>query len=356
MGAAVTASVLPSRLLAQNTRPVLAGTYAQEGGAGLIALEPSAGGWTAARRLATIRNASFGIRNDATGIRYLVGEQAEGKLGIYGRDLRQVATRPTLGADPCHVALSADGRRLAVANYSSGSVALWQLDAKTGLPLGEAQRIVHEGSGPNKERQAGAHAHWVGFAAADSLLHSVDLGADAVFAHRIDPGLGRVTETVIAYGAQPGSGPRHLARHPRLPIAFLVAELANTVTILQAHADGTFRARGVVSTLPNGFAGESAAAHIAINRAGTRLYVSNRGHNSIGVFAIGGDGALTLLQHIDCGGNWPRMFLMLEERGEMLVANQRSGDVACLRIGSDGRLRAASSPNVRVPGVAYLTR
>jgi 6-phosphogluconolactonase len=356
MGAGVAIGALPSRLLAQDARLILAGTYAQEGGAGLVALEASPKGWTAGRTMAAIRNASFGVRNADTGMRYLVDEQAEGALGFYGRDFRQIGTQATLGADPCHVALSADGRRLAVANYSSGSLALWQLDGKTGLPLGEAQRIVHEGSGPNRERQAGAHAHWVGFAAADTLLHSVDLGADAVFAHRIDPSSGRVTETVIAYRAQPGSGPRHLARHPRLPIAFLVAELANTVTILQSHADGTFRARGVVSTLPKAFAGESAAAHIAINRAGTRLYVSNRGHNSIGVFAIGAGGGLTLLQHVNCGGNWPRMFLLLEERGEMLVANQRSGDVACLRIGSDGRLRAASTPNVRVPGMAYLTR
>ncbi|MCC2977344.1 lactonase family protein [Sphingomonas sp. PL-96] len=355
MGAAVSTGILPSRLLAQAARPILAGTYAQEGGTGLVRLEASTRGWTAARAPASIRNASFGVRSDATGLRYLVDEQAQGALGIYSRDLKQVETRPTLGADPCHVALSADGRRLAVANYSSGSIALWQLDAKTGLPLGEAQRVVHQGSGPDRARQAGAHAHWVGFAARDSVLHSVDLGADAIFAHRLAPGSGEVAETTIAYRAQAGSGPRHLARHPRLPIAFLVAELANTVTILRTQADGTFQARGIVSTLPKGFQGASAAAHIAINRAGNRLYVSNRGHNSIAVFAIAGDGGLARLQHVDCGGNWPRMFLLLEGRGEMLVANQRSGDVACLRIGSDGRLGAAATPNVRVPGVAYLT-
>jgi 6-phosphogluconolactonase len=134
-----------------------------------------------------------------------------------------------------------------------------------------------------------------------------------------------------------------------------VAELANSVTILGAQGDGSFRQRGVVSTLPAGFTGPSAAGHIALNRKGDRLYVSNRGHNSIAVFAVDRDGGLTLLQHVGCGGDWPRMFLLLEDRGEMLVANQRSGTVASLRIGSDGRLGVGASTGLSVPGLAYLT-
>jgi 6-phosphogluconolactonase len=134
-----------------------------------------------------------------------------------------------------------------------------------------------------------------------------------------------------------------------------VAELANTITILGVQGDRSFRRRAAVSTLPPGFTGSSAAGHIALNRKGDRLYVSNRGHNSIAVFAVGGDGGLTLLQHVGCGGDWPRMFLLLEDRGEMLIANQRSGTVASLRIGRGGTLGEAASPGVSVPGVAYLT-
>jgi 6-phosphogluconolactonase len=355
VASAVAVAAFPSRLLAQRTPELLAGTYAQEGGAGLVSLEASPDGWKAGRALPAISNASFGVRSGGIGVRYLVDEQAQGALGIYGRDFQRLARVSTLGADPCHVALSPDGRALAVANYSSGSVALWKLDPGTGLPIDEAARIVHAGSGPNRERQAGAHAHWVGFAPGQPLLHAVDLGADAIFAHHLHPRSGALAKTMIAYRAEPGSGPRHLARHPRLPVAYLVAELANTVTILGAQADGSFRQRGVVSTLPAGFAGSSAAAHVALNRKGDRLYVSNRGHNSIAVFAVGRDGGLTLLQHVGCGGDWPRMFLLLEDRGEMLVANQRSGTVASLRIGSDGRLGAGASTGLSVPGVAYLT-
>jgi 6-phosphogluconolactonase len=355
VAAAVTTAVFPSRLLARQAPRLFAGTYAQEGGAGLVSLEATPDGWRGGRALPEMANASFGVQGGVKGLRYLVGEQTHGALGTYGRDFQPLARVSTLGADPCHVALSADGLALAVANYSSGSVALWRLDPGSGLPLGEAERIVHAGSGPNRERQAGAHAHWVGFAPGQPLLHAVDLGADAIFAHRLDPRSGALAETTIAYRAEPGSGPRHLARHPRLPVAYLVAELANTVTILGVQGDGSFRRRGAVSTLPAGFTGSSAAGHIALNRKGDRLYVSNRGHNSIAVFAVGGDGGLTLLQHVGCGGDWPRMFLLLEDRGEMLIANQRSGTVASLRIGSGGTLGEAASPGVWVPGVAYLT-
>lgn len=334
---------------------LIAGTYASEGGPGLALLHAERDGWRAGNVLRSIRNASFGVRSSRLGVRYLLDEQPQGGLGIYDRGLRQLARFSTHGADPCHAALSPDGRMLAVANYTSGSVALWQLDARTGLPTGEARRIEHRGSGPNRERQAGPHAHWVGFAAEGRHLHAVDLGADAIFLHHVTRGTRDIAESSIAYQAEPGSGPRHLARHPRLPIAYLVAELANTVTILVAEPDGRFTAKATVATLPTGFAGESAAAHIALNRTGTRLYVSNRGHDSIAVFAVASDGTLTPIQHAACGGHWPRLFLLDEARGEMLVANERSGNVARLRLRADGRL-APAERGVALPGVVFLAR
>lgn len=332
---------------------LIAGTYAREGGAGLVPLVRGARGWTTGTAHAAIRDASFGVAARGGRLRYLVEEQRRGSLSVYDPLFRRLVVVPTLGADPCHVALSADGRSLAAANYSSGSVALWSLDPVSGLPRGRAQLINHEGDGPNKERQAGPHAHWVGFTADGAVLHSVDLGADAVFAHRLDRRTGRHLETAIAYRAEPGAGPRHLARHPRAPFAYVVAELENTVTVLRAAPDGTFRRQAMVSTLPSGFGGASAAAHIAVNRAGTRLYVSNRGHDSIAVFEIGRGGGLRLLQHVGCGGHWPRFFRLVEDRGEMLVANERSGGVARLPLRRDGGLDAPAGVT-RLPGVVFI--
>jgi len=354
VGTAMVLGTLPSGLLAQGPAELIAGTYAGEGGPGLVPLTASPNGWVAGRPLSTIRNASFGVRGRTNGIRYLLDEQEKGRVGVYGPGLRPVADFSTLGADPCHAALSPDGGMLAVANYSSGSVAVWRIDRDTGRPIGKAQLAVHSGSGPNRARQTGPHAHWVGFAMGGKLLHAVDLGADAIFAHVLDPRSGAVVSSSLAYRAPAGSGPRHLARHPRLKIAYLVSELANTVTILAARPDGTFAAKGSVSTLPAEFTGTSTAAHIALNGSGTRLYVSNRGHDSIAVFAIDAAGGLTLIQHAGCGGRGPRLFLLVEERGEMLVANQRSGNVARLPLGNDGRLGAATY-GTAIPGVVFLS-
>ncbi|WP_308814031.1 lactonase family protein [Sphingomonas sp. GV3] len=353
IGAAAAAAVLPTRALSAAPETLFAGTYAAEGGAGLVPLSAASSGWTPGVARAATRNASFGVRSRARTLRYLVDEQTAGSLRIYDAAWRHRASVSTLGADPCHVALSPDGGMLAAANYSSGSVATWRLDRATGLPRGEAMVVRHEGHGPNTARQAGPHAHWVGFTADGAVLHSVDLGADSVFAHRIDRAGGRIADTGIAYQAASGSGPRHLTRHPHRPVAYLVAELANTVTVLRSLRDGRLVERAVHSTLPPGFRGESFAAHIAIDASGQRLYVSNRGHDSVAVFAIDALGALTPLQHVASGGHWPRYFRLMETRGEMLVANERSGGIARLPLRPDGTLGTAAEA-LRLPGVVFL--
>lgn len=355
VGGLIALGAMPGRIAAAGNERLIAGSYANEGGAGLVPLIPTAKGWETGAAHPTIRNASFGVTGRGQRIRYLLDEQKSGTVGIYDASFTRIAIHSTHGADPCHVALAPGGNMLAVANYSSGSVALWPLDPATGLPRGWPQVVAHQGSGPNAARQAGPHAHWVGFTTDESILHSVDLGADAVFAHRIDRGTGRSVGTTVAYRAAPGSGPRHLARHPRLPIAYLVAELANTITVLRASRDGTFAHRATVSTLPAGFRGTSFGAHIALNAAGSRLYVSNRGHDSIAVYAVGPDGGLRLLQHVDCGGHWPRFFLLREAQREMLVANERSGGIARLPLRGDGSLAEATN-RTRLPGVVFLGR
>lgn len=330
---------------------LFAGTYANEGGAGLVPLIDGGGHWRAGSADAAIRNVSFGVTRPGGRLRYLLDERAEGGLGVYDARFRRLAGLSTGGADPCHAALAPDGRALAVANYSSGSVALWSLDRGSGMPRGAAQIVAHTGRGPNVERQAGPHAHWVGFTNDGAILHSVDLGADAVFAHHRDARTGRIARTSIAYRAPAGSGPRHLARHPRLPVAYLVTELANTVTILDAGPDGEFVERAVLSTLPADFHGTSYGAHIALNPTVTRLYVSNRGHDSIAVYAVAPDGGLRLLQHAGCGGHWPRFFRL---RGrDMLVANQRAGTITQLPLRTDGTLGPATVA-LRLPGVVFI--
>lgn len=353
MAGGLAAAAWPLVANVQSGPDVVAGTYAREGGQGLYPLTVAGADWAVGPPLPAFADVSFGVRATRSGMLYLLAETARGTLTVCDRAYRPLATRSTLGAGPAHAALSPDQSAVAIANYSSGTVALWRLDRATGLPQGDGQLAQHDGHGPNAARQAGPHAHWVGFSPDARWLHAVDLGADAIFAHRYAADTRTLGAMRIAYRAPPGTGPRHLARHPLLPVVYLVSELANTLTVLHAQDDGRFAPMASLSTLPAGSGGASAAAHIAVNAAGTRLYVSNRGHNSIAVFALDRDGLARVIQHVDCGGDWPRFFLLIEPRRALLVANERSGTVTRFRIEPDGRLRAAPG-HLAIPGIAFL--
>jgi 6-phosphogluconolactonase len=332
---------------------LVAGTYMMDGGKGLHRLTLEGEGWQAGPPFQPLPNSSFGTRSPRTGHLYFVSEVRRGLLAIYDRDGRELATRET-GAGPCHVALGPDEATLVTANYGGGNITLFQLD-EAGLPIGEPQSAQHEGRGPNAARQPHAEAHWSGFSKDRRWLYVPDLGADAVFVHGFDAATLTLGEMRIAYRAPPGSGPRHMARHPRLPLYYLVSEMASTLTLLAPQEDGTFRALGIQSTLPPGYSGQSTLAHIVMNAAATRLYISNRGHNSIAVFALARDGSARLIQNADTGGDWPRSFVLMEDRREMLVGNQHTGEIARMSIDRDGLLRLTPD-RIAVPGVAFLIR
>ncbi|MCK8457088.1 MULTISPECIES: lactonase family protein [Sphingomonas] len=343
---------------------LLAGTYAREGGKGLYPITGAADRWQIGTPVGDIVDASFGIGGGPGGSWYLVREQAQGELSVYAAGWARRATVSTGGADPCHLALDQGSACLAVANYSSGSVAFYQLDRRTGLPTPagvfrhadvEIGAQTDSGRGRNHDRQEAPHAHWVGFSPDRRWLHAVDLGADAIFAYRFDPRARTVAAPLVAWQAPAGAGPRHMARHPRLALAYVVCELSNALYTLDARTDGRFVTRYSISTLPKGHAGASQAAHIAIDRAGRRMYVSNRGHDSIAVFALDAAGTPTLLQHSPSGGHWPRVFVLLDDERRLVVGNERSGTLAVFRVAGDGRLTPTGETR-SVPGIVFLGR
>ena len=352
---ALAAAGLPAALRgAGGERRLIAGTYAREGGKGLypVAYDAALDRWRVDPAMAGIDDASFGVGGGPADTYYLVKEGSAGSLAAYGPDWRRRALVQTGGADPCYVAIDRASACLAVAHYSSGGIAFIRLDPRTGAPGGPIQ-FLHKGSGPNAARQSAPHAHWVGYSPDRRWLHAVDLGADRIFRYAFDPRARRLTAAGEAWQAPPGAGPRHLVRHPRLPLAYVVCEMGNMVAMLGADPDGRFATRQIVSTLPATFSGATQAGHIAIDRAGRRLYVSNRGHDSIAVFALDAAGMPTALQHVPCGGRWPRFFLLIEDQHRLIVANERSGTLDPFAIGADGRL-SATGLRLSVPGVAFL--
>ena len=259
--------------------------------------------------------------------------------------LTWLSTQPSKGTSPCHLALDRTGRFLAVANYSSGTVAV--------LPVGDdgrlapaSQVIAHEGRGPNASRQEGPHAHQVVFSADNRFMMAVDLGTDRVLVYRFDARTGRLSPNVPAgVSTVPGAGPRHIAFHPDGTHAFVISELASTITAMTWDAAaGTLTAGASVRTLPADFAGASSTAEIAVHPNGRFVYGSNRGHDSIAIFAAAADGALTPIGFEPSRGKTPRHFAIAPGGRWLVAANQDSGTLAVFRIDdATGRLTASGA-------------
>lgn len=350
------AMVLPALANAEGANLKLyVGTYSSDTAKGIYPLTYAAAtdSWTLGGAVPAIENVSFGVYNTASKHYYLLNEKDEGRIGVYDQSWTQAYEVSSQGAAPCYAAVDPTGGYLAVANYSSGNIVVYKIGTEGGLVQPPIIR-QNKGTGPNKERQEGPHAHWVQFHG--DHIYSIDLGTDQVLGYSFDAATGAMGEAFEAYHAPAGAGPRHLTFHPDGVHAFLVTEMGNTVVVLRKVNNG-FEAVQTLSTLPEGFTGHSQAAHIVLNAAADRLYVSNRGHNSIAVFAVGKDGALSLRQISPTLGDWPRFFLLLEAQKRVVVAHQNGNDLVVFEVKADGTLspkeqRIAVSKPVFIGAVA----
>jgi 6-phosphogluconolactonase len=249
--------------------------------------------------------------------------------------------RPSMGAAPCHLALDESGSHLFVANYSTGSVSVLPVAADG--RLGAASDVVqHSGSSVNPERQRGPHAHCVTLDRANRFVFVCDLGLDKVVAYRFDAQRGKLTPHDPPFArVTPGSGPRHMVFRPDGRFAYVVNELRSTVTAFRYDAnDGVLHEVQEVSTLPEHFDGSNTGAEIDVHPSGKWLYVSNRGHNSVGLFTIDSNsGTLVYVEEQATGGSTPRHFGIDASARYLAVGNQDSDTILIGRIDAgSGRL------------------
>jgi 6-phosphogluconolactonase len=264
--------------------------------------------------------------------------------------LKLLNRQPSGGDWPCHLQLDATGRWLFVANYGTGSASVYPIQ-KDGS-LGEmSDHIQHSGSGPNKQRQEGPHAHSVTLSPDNQFALVADLGLDQVVIYKFDADAGKLSRQGEAK-TRPGAGPRHLAFHPNGQWLYVSNELDNTVTLFD-YAAGTLRERQSLSSLPPG-APESGLADIHVSASSQRVYASNRGHNSLAVYDIGSDGLMTLVSIPSCGGNWPRNFALTSNGKFVLVANQYSNEVCVLPMVDGAEAIGATVARVTVAGASCL--
>jgi 6-phosphogluconolactonase len=277
---------------------------------------------------------------------YGSGGQKGGAVGAFSLDattgmltfLNRVSSG---GAGPCHLVVDKTGKNVLVVNYGSGSTAVLPLEADGRLK--EASSFVqHQGSSIDKKRQQGPHAHSVNLSADNRFAMVADLGLDQVLVYRFDAAKGSITPNEPPFAAvKPGSGPRHFAFHPGGKFAYVINEMASTVTAFTYDAArGVLKETQTITTLPADFSGVNHTAEVQVHPSGKFVYGSNRGHNSIAVFTVDvKKGTLTSVEQVSTQGKTPRNFGIDPTGRWLLAANQDTDNVVVFRIDAKtGRL------------------
>jgi 6-phosphogluconolactonase len=275
--------------------------------------------------------------------------------------LKLLSQRSSLGGDPCHLVVDREGRHVIVANYSGGSVAVLPVgpDGRLGEPTAFIQ---HAGKSVNPARQAGPHAHCVTLDPANRFAFVCDLGLDQVLTYRFDPQRGTLTPGDPAFTPiKPGAGPRHMAFRPDGKFAYVINEMDSSITSFSYDAEhGRLRELATVSTLPAGFSEKSSCAEITVHPSGEWLYASNRGHDSVVLFAIDREkGTLSHVADESSGGKVPRHFGISPGGKVLIAANQNSDSLVCYQIDpATGRLTpSGATAQVSAPVcVVFLPR
>ncbi len=291
-------------------------------------------------------------------VAYAVGETAseDGSSGgtvsalrvdtVSGR-LTLLGTQPSMGGAPCHVAVAPGGRHVAVSNYTSGTVALFPVEADGSL--GAASDWVQHASDTGPGRHPRAHS--ATFDGAGRLIVA-DLGLDTLFVYEYDAAQGALRPAVqpqVRLGD--GLGPRHADFHPSGRFFHVVNEYGGSVSTFACDAaTGRMDALDTVSTLPEGFSGSNSAAEIRVHPSGRFVYASNRGADSIAVFEVDAEtGRLSAAGHTPAGGKTPRNFTLTPNGRYLLVANQHSDNVVVFRVEDGGRTLTPTGQSVDIP-------
>ena len=356
--------ILTQTSMAKNSLLYIGSQDPQKMGIAVAEFDPATGALSTPRLIAETRDpAHFTLSADHRHL-YMCNTGTPGGVSAFAvedRDtgaLRLLNYKESKGRGPSYVSVDGSGRYVLDANYGGGYVEVYSL-AKDGSLDRQTAFVQHEGSSVHPQRQTKPYAHWIRTDPSNRFALVADLGTDRIVVYRFDAKSGALsTNTPPAFKVAPGSGPRHLAFHPNQKWVYAVQEISNEVLAFRWDAGtGELTQFQTVKTLPEGFSEPNTAAEIAVRSDGKYLYVSNRGHDSIVVYAIGSDGELTLRQRVPSRGKTPR-FMTFDPSGHWLVvANQEGANLSVFRVDTkSGELAPQGEPVpiVKPMGVAFL--
>jgi 6-phosphogluconolactonase len=277
--------------------------------------------------------------------------QATGRLSVLN-------TQPTGGMNGVHLAIDGTGHFLAVANYASGSLVILPINADGTLgPLSDLATLSGT-PGPHRTQQTSSHPHHCPFDPMGRFIVVPDKGFDKVFIYRLDVERGKLVEgSPPSVRSRDGAAPRHVDFHPSGPYAYVINELDSTLTTYRFEpAKGVLEPLQVITTLPPSHTGNNSTAEVWVAPSGRFVYGSNRGHDSIVVFAV--DPKIGTLAPVDwqsTSGRTPRYFGFDPTGTHLYAANQNSDTIVIFRVHPDtgrltatGEVVAAKSPSTIV--------
>lgn len=248
-------------------------------------------------------------------------------------DLTYINSQSTHGFAPCYLSVDPVGRYVLAANYESGSLSVTPI--RSDGRLAPATDIVQlHGSGPSAQQDS-PHAHMIIHGPGTGYFYAVDLGMDRIYTYWLDLERGKFTPAQPPFTQLPaGTGPRHLAFHPNGRFAYTVNETTSTVSVFQVDGrSGGLTPQQTLSTLPAGFDGNNQGGEVLVSPWGRFLYATNRGHDSIVIYAINEEnGQLDLAGHQSTLGREPRHFAFDPTAMYLVVANQDSNSVITFRV------------------------
>ncbi len=346
--AAVSGADAPTKLR------VYIGTYSSEKSQGIYQseLDLATGSLSDAKLAGKAVNASFLAIHPSKKFLYAVSEiseingQKSGGVSSFSVDaasgnLTLLNQQPSEGTGPCHLVVDAAGKNVLVANYGGGSVAALAIGADGSLSKA-GSAIQHKGSSTNPQRQKEPHAHSINLDPQNKFAFAADLGLDQVLIYKFDGAKAELTAHDPPFAkVAAGAGPRHFAFHISGKFAYVINELANTITAFSYDASkGQLTEIQSLPTLPETFQGTSYTAEVVVHPSGKYVYGSNRGHNSLAVYSIDpSTGKLTPLEFPLVGGKVPRNFNIDPSGKFVLVGNQDDDTISVMRIEADGKLK-----------------
>ena len=330
-------------------------------GISVYRFDPESGALTLAQVVRDVANPSFLVLSSDGRRLYAVNELDRGGVSAFSRDpesgeLTALNWQSSHGSSPCHISLSADRGNALVANYGSGTIVA--LPIGTDGSLQAASSVVqHEGSSVDPARQDGPHAHMIAPSPEGDFVLATDLGTDSVMIYRLDDGhLVPNDAGPVSVATEPGAGPRHFAFAPNGETVYVINELSSSLSVFTWDSErGDLTPRQTVSSLPDGFGGKNTCAQVVVSPDGRHVYGSNRGHDSIAIWAIDGtSGEVKLVGHEPTQGKEPRNFAIDPTGSWLLAANHRSDTIVTFRRDLETGLLTASDARVQTPSPVCL--